>query len=158
MHRIKHFLFEYHILLSAVVVTVVFYFYGTREELRNPEFLFGGVGIGGGISYFAFQQILAERQLLYALFKEFNARYENMNDILFEIEKGKDTLTDQEKKALVGYFNLCSEEWMYFRDGLIPSRIWNSWDEGMKHYHSIPRIKEFWDSELAKNSYYGFKF
>jgi len=53
------------------------------------------------------------------------------------------------------YFNLCGEEYFWYTEGPIYTRIWLSWLFKMQEYYAVPQIKELWEEELAKGSYYG---
>ena len=67
-------------------------------------------------------------------------------------------LTDDEIDSLFPYFNLCAEEFFYFREGFIHPQVWQAWNNGMKFFRRNPRIKKLWDEELGNNSYYGMSF
>ena len=58
-----------------------------------------------------------------------------------------DTLND--------YFNLCGEEYLFYRRGYIYPEVWKSWVAGMKIYYANERIKKLWAQELSNQSYYG---
>jgi hypothetical protein len=59
---------------------------------------------------------------------------------------------------IVDYFNLCAEEWLFWRAGYIYDPVWVAWENGMKQFAKDPRVKELWLRERATNSYYGFEF
>jgi hypothetical protein len=107
--------------------------------------------------YFLTQHSLEERRFSRELFAEFNRKYNDLNEDLFDIvNNGALELSGEDKKILVDYFNLCAEEWLQYDEGHIRPSIWESWNNGMKSYYTIPKIQEFWDQELLSNSYYGF--
>lgn len=65
-------------------------------------------------------------------------------------------MTDEDTLLLYDYFNLCAEEYFYYKSGYIDIDVWQSWVEGMKYYASNPEIRRIWLSELQSGSYYGF--
>ena len=65
-------------------------------------------------------------------------------------------LTSDEITLLYNYFNLCAEEYLYYRKGFIYPEVWFAWRNGMKIFCGCPRICALWKTELQTNSYYGF--
>ncbi len=118
--------------------------------------------LGGIISFtFAVQkQQLEEVRLFKELFKEFNERYDNQNDDLNCIpnQPADEPLSPNEKKILFNYFNLCGEEYLYFKRGFIYPEVWQAWKNGMIIFQKNLRIKKLWDEELKTGSYYGLNF
>lgn len=116
--------------------------------------------IGGAFSfvYFTQKQKLEETSLFRQLFEHFNERYGVMNEPLSEIYFGDTNaqLVSTEKQVLIGYFNLCAEEYFYYNRGYIPRGVWCSWCNGMLWYYVNPRIRALWDEELKADSFYGF--
>jgi hypothetical protein len=106
--------------------------------------------------YFVQKQRLEEIRLFRELFKEFNERYDAMNDSLARIrDVNEGALTPEEAQLLIDYFNLCGEEYLYFSKGYIPPAVWEAWYLGMQQTISCPRINELWRGEFAGGSYYG---
>ena len=91
------------------------------------------------------------------LFTEFNQRYDALNGFLFQINE-TDILTDTDKKRIMDYINLCSEEYMWVKKGRIPHHIWNSWKNGIELHLKKSPIRQVFEQErnLWKSSYYGF--
>ena len=107
--------------------------------------------------FFLTQHTLEERRFARELFAEFNRKYNDLNEALFDIHSNPSPeLSDKERKVLVDYFNLCAEEWLQYDEGHIRPSIWKSWNNGMKYYYREPKIRKFWDAELESDSYYGF--
>jgi hypothetical protein len=79
------------------------------------------------------RQHLDEAKLFKELFAEFNARYDALNDdlntILFGPPEG--LLSADEREYLFSYFNLCAEEYFFYRAGYIDRRVWESWYRGV---------------------------
>lgn len=124
----------------------------------------------GGFTGFLYNKNSQEINIFRNLFKEFNERYDALNDDLTGIynDHGGDTkknkickkqckeFSTEEAKILNKYFNLCAEEYMYYEAGLIDKQVWDSWKNGMKYYSDNTCIKNEWVKELKNNSYYGF--
>jgi hypothetical protein len=113
-------------------------------------------------SFLIQRQKLQETELFNDLFQEFNSRYDNLNECLLEIKSTdqddeSDQLDDEEKSKLVDYFNLCAEEYLFYRRGYIPPEVWRAWREGMRFYMEDQRIRDFWGQEKKTESYYGLE-
>jgi hypothetical protein len=106
------------------------------------------------------KQKTEELQLFKDLFTEFNARYDGLNEKLNAIYVGNDVspLSPNEINTLFDYFNLCGEEYLFFRDGFIFPEVWKAWYNGMRFFRRNQRIRKLWDAELETDSYYGLKF
>lgn len=109
---------------------------------------------------------LANEQMMKQLFTDFNERYGRLNDFLIEIQSNCPTLEELKlhkngvdlKKKVLDYFNLCAEEYYWYKKGRIDETIWNSWQSGMNYwYRNVPAIHSLWDDEMKANgpqSYY----
>lgn len=140
-----------------------------------PSFLLGAplptgttlLAMVGGLTGFFYAQHAQELQIFRVLFREFNSRYDVLNERLNEIrdrphgeplkpEKAGNNKSDTD--VLYDYFNLCAEEYMYADAGYIDSRIWIAWKSGMAYFAADPEIRTLWKHEMEtqKESYYGF--
>jgi hypothetical protein len=156
-HYIKRELFKYYFLISVVVTLIA-----AAVFLRYLEWE-SFAAIAAVVVSFAFgvqKQKLEEMKLFKKLFEQFNKRYDEMNDDLNGICLDSESpLTEPEIKTLYKYFNLCGEEYLYYRKGFICQEVWRAWNNGMKFLRQNPRIKRLWDEDLNDNdSYYGLKF
>lgn len=107
--------------------------------------------------YFIQKQQLDEAKFSNELFIRFNQRYNELNEKLnhiLENKKGLKELESHEKDTLNDYFNLCGEEYLFYRRGYIYPEVWESWVAGMKTFHKNERIQKHWLEELGENSYY----
>lgn len=109
--------------------------------------------------YFAQKQSLEELRLFKELFAEFNQRYDRLNERLNRILLGDQDkeLTAEEVDVLNDYFNLCGEEYLFFKRGYIYRDVWKAWLNGMRIFYQNERIKELWTKELGTGSYYGLR-
>jgi hypothetical protein len=121
------------------------------------EWAISALGAAGGLTTFLYTQHLQETRLFTELFQQFNARYNALNNRLNLIAAGQSReLSREDRQVLMDYFNLCAEEYLYYRAGYIDPSVWKSWTRGMTAYSDIPSIRELWDEELHSESYYGF--
>lgn len=129
---------------------------------KDPDLKLTLTVMGSAISgvFFVQKQKLEELKMFKDLFHEFNQRYDQMNEKLNEIidASSSDKLTADETKVLFDYFNLCGEEYLFFKRGYIDPVAWRAWHNGMKVFYKSPRIKGLWVRELESNSYYGLRF
>ena len=115
------------------------------------------VGALLSLIYFVQKQKLEELRLFRELFKELNARYDEMKEKLARIVEavGTETLEEQDRETLIDYFNLCGEEYLYFERGYIYPVVWTAWLNGMKAIIFTPRVLPIWQKEKQTSSYYG---
>jgi hypothetical protein len=117
------------------------------------------VGVVAGFVYFLYSQHLQETRLFAELFRQFNERYDQLNGRLNEIaryDNDRRILSDDDTHTLYEYFNLCAEEYLYYKAGYIDEEVWNSWVAGMSFFACLDHIRHLWEEEIAGNSYYGF--
>lgn len=117
------------------------------------------IGVLLGLFHFIQKQKLDEMRLCHELFKDFNARYNELNDELMIITKeGLIKNPDADCSIIIDYFNLCGEEYFYYSRGYIDPVVWKAWRKGMMEYLENPEIKRIWNNEKHKESYYGLSF
>ena len=110
-----------------------------------------------GLAYFLQTEHRAQTQLFYQLFKDFNSRYDKMNarlNTLLATPQDQD-FPKEAQDTLYDYFNLCAEEYLYFRAGYIDPMVWEYWKAGIRVFLKHPRIKNLMACELQTGSYYG---
>jgi hypothetical protein len=131
------------------------YLLGAKE--LKIEWVISGLGGAGGLTTFLYAQHLQETRLFTELFQAFNQRYNNLNQRLNAIaESAGIEIGSEDRQVLFDYFNLCGEEYLYFRAGYIDGSAWQSWVRGMKVFADVPAIRKIWQFELESGSYYGF--
>jgi hypothetical protein len=140
---------------SAAILASWFYF----ATGHPPELLLSGLGALAGFFYFVYRQHLDETRLFKDLFVEFNSRYDKLNDELNSILAGprEGELAEKERDRVFGYFNLCAEEYFFYKAGYIDEFVWQSWCRGMNVFFGHPRIRNLWDTDCKADSYYGFR-
>lgn len=156
--KFKIFRYYFPIALSVSIILVVTgFFFSERLDWKLIITLIGSI-----ISsiYFIEKQKLEQLRLFKDLFSELNKRYDGLNEKLNEIlaENQQNELTSEQINILYDYFNLCSEEYLYYKEGFIYPEVWKAWCNGMKFFGQDKRIRELWQEEARADSYYGFKF
>jgi hypothetical protein len=107
--------------------------------------------------YLVQKQKLDELQLFKDLFTDFNRRYNEMNEKLEDIRAGNRRIDPELRSTLVDYFNLCAEEYLFFKEGYIHREVWSSWCRGMVYYLRDDRIRQVWNAEMVSDSHYGLR-
>lgn len=162
MHRFKHRIFKHFgwvvigvVVLGLAVIVVV-------NKWFESDWQFRWAIIGSCVSAIYLLQCyrLHEMGLFSGLFRDFNTRYDTLNEdlnrIISETEKCR-VLNKDDRDILYNYFNLCGEEYLYYAEGYILPDVWKVWHEGMKYFFSDERINSLWKEEKKPNSYYGFE-
>lgn len=149
---------RYPWLFLAFAVVVFAPLYSLLPWTRAVEVSVPAGGIVAGFVYFLYAQHLQETRLFAELFRQFNERYDRLNDSLNQIVvRGDDAMFSvEEKQVLFDYFNLCAEEYLYYKAGYIDAAAWGAWARGMHEFVRVVRIRRLWEAELAGGSYYGF--
>lgn len=118
------------------------------------------LALGGtflSLVFFLQRQRLDEIKLFRKIFANCNERYDTLNEKLNDIVEGSNEspLDHDQRATLMDYFNLCGEEWLYYREGYLFPEVWTAWFNGMKHFVGNERIAAVWRREKETDSYYG---
>lgn len=151
----RHFIFKNYWWIALLVggaLALIAFLFGGNERVGLV-----GASIAGtlGFCYFAQQQKLAETQLFHQLFTHFNERYDKFNGPLFAMAKEGAEITQEQRNLIVDYFNLCAEEYLFYKEGYIPKSVWRSWCRGMAWYLKRHPFKDVWNDEVTTESFYG---
>lgn len=88
-----------------------------------------------------------------SMFAEYTKRYQ---DIILSmpdnVYMGVGELNILSLKHLQLYFDLCSEEYHLWRNGIVPNDIWKLWSEGMRITLQNSVYRKAWDK--LRNDYY----
>ncbi len=156
----KRFIFKFYapIILAGFILLITLFLISDKSKDDISLFVTVAAGLIG-FFYFIQKQQLEELELFKELFTEFNARYDKLNDSLNRVasEESNKPLTEEEKSTLNDYFNLCAEEFLFYRKGYIYDEVWRAWSNGMSFYVANKRIGEMWKEEEKTDSYYGLK-
>lgn len=125
---------------------------------RLPELLLSITGAIAAFTHFLYSQHNHNTERFIELFREFNVRYDHLNNDLNALLLNDDTalLSFKDRQLLYDYFNLCAEEYLYFKAGYIDANVWQAWLRGMGYFASNSEIRNLWENELKSGSYYGF--
>lgn len=132
--------------------------YFWKRDALSAELAISVIASIAGFFHFLYSQHSANTDRFIALFRDFNLRFDALNDRLNVIRaKGPgELLTSSEQQCLCDYFNLCAEEYRYFKSGYLDREVWMAWQRGMDYFAESKEIRRFWESELEQGSYYGF--
>lgn len=144
--------------LLTVLILILLYI---NENIKLETF---GLALGGGITAYLgiLKQTIESDKVFRELFIAFNSRYSDQtNDLLNKLRiESNYNLNINEKLIIIDYFNLCSEEYLWYLKGRIPSKVWEAWLAGIIVNLKIPKVKELFENEtrtkIQKNSFYGF--
>lgn len=129
----------------------------------TPAFI-GVVGIIITVIFSAANKNLNHQKMEKELFAEFNKRYDALNDSLTllssisTLEQLRETNSFIDKKTmhhlLIDYFNLCAEQYYWYRKKRIKKLLWDSWHSGMMYYYTThPVVRELWELEIKGGGY-----
>lgn len=148
----------YFLVLIIAILLIIFFATSLPPSKELSQNIVSAAGAIISLFYFIQKQKLEELRLFKELFKEFNERYSRLNGKLLNIATSNSiVITKEEQETLVEYFNLCAEEYFYYRKGYIDPTVWQAWQNGMKALLLIPRIENAWKKECETNSYYGLR-
>ncbi len=115
----------------------------------------------------AWEKRKAQRELFESLNSRFNLMNEALNAVREWSKNGKNLPTELRlstpdsrvykwPEIIQDYLNLCSEEYLWRRKGLVDKDVWNSWSEGIKYYLQAEAFDKFFGKEQNYSlSYYG---
>lgn len=131
--------------------------YGPAGDEKRWQLAFTLVGASAVLVHFLYVRHLEETKMFRELFTEFNARYDKLNEKLNKLVKrdGLSQLELKDEHLLFDYFNLCGEEFFFYRSGYIPSEVWDAWRRGIQGFIEVECIHELLEKELKGGSYYG---
>lgn len=112
-----------------------------------------------GLFYIIANHKIIKDQSFRDLFREFNKRFDDINESLNEIVHAYSD-SRLETKIIQDYLNLCSEEYLWKKKKRIPKSVWEAWEAGIIDYlKKSQKIKDHFVDEYKRGhdkSYYGF--
>jgi hypothetical protein len=138
------------------------------EVISNILSAFASISVGIVVAFISYKYNknstrIEQDRFSRELFMEFNRRYDKINDSLHLISLHCKNLNDLKnnpklESKLIDFFNLCAEEYYWYKKGRIDEFLWQAWQEGMNHWYiNVPLIKEAWEEEIklkGLKSYY----
>ena len=138
------------IILSSIGIGCFFWYLTSSWEF-SAAVIAAGISLAIGVT----QTRLSNDRMTKELYKEFNERYDRLNNKLSQIKSGKDS--PENRQTIIDYFNLCAEEYYWYSKGRIPCEIWKAWKDGIAFYAGIEIFNELAREEVRHDtSYYGF--
>ena len=157
-NKLKEFWFKYYVfivLFFLLLIIVAFSILTVQVGDSSLASFATFAGIALTTIYFVQKQKLEEIKLFKDLFTEFNVRYDHLNGKITDIKSKQIADPDEINKILDDYFNICSEEYLFYKEGRIHNQVWGSWCCGMKEHLSDAVINSYWKKAQKENSYYG---
>lgn len=110
---------------------------------------------------------LQKHQFEKEMFEKFNSKYDKLNDSLNWIANNLNIeslseMEDTEKAnsyntTIIDYFNLCSEQYFWYRKGRIDKDVWKAWYSGMNYYYTNSElVKSMWQKEIKNEGYVSY--
>ena len=117
---IRVFFFTYYWLIVLIIATVsaIAIIWVTKCE-NTPGNLVPLCVAALGVIYFVQKQKVDELLIFERLFVRFNERYAGLHAALQEISTRTDSLSPSHLETLDTYFNLCAEEYLFYREGKV---------------------------------------
>ena len=115
--------------------------------------------------YQKYAQKVEDDRIMKDLFKEFNERFDKINGSLLVITKlaidDYDKLMPEKRieheGVIMDFFNICSEEYFWYQEGRINSKIWKSWHKGMNDiYNKSLIIQRLWLEESNNEGFISY--
>lgn len=118
---------------------------------------------GGLVSlYFGISKVNLENdQLFKELFEKFNSRYdERLNNLINELSNDSTKELDKdERNLIIDYFNLCAEEYFWYKRNRLYSDVWIAWKSAILVNLEIRQIKAVYlketETKEKRTSFYG---
>lgn len=154
---------SYLFLIGVTLILLIFVvaaLHLSSAVLDWPAILvFAATLLGTFITLLSFdqKQSLEEFKVFRELFAEFNERDDDLNEDLNRIcsEDPEEELSPKDRTTLYDYFNLCGEEYFYFKLRYIYPEVWRTWCHGIEGYLKYSRVGKLWAEEERTDSYYG---
>ena len=126
------------------------------REYRSGSVLLSIVASFWALAFYLHGRHADDAKFAKGLMTEFNQRYDQLNSDLQRAIWREDDLDAETKLKFIKYFNLCAEEWLFWKAGYIYDPVWSAWENGMRQYSKDSRVMALWNQELQTDSYYGF--
>jgi len=130
-------------------------------DLINANLFLGFIGSIATLYFGALKLKIENDTFFKALFISFNDRYgKDLNDLLNVLRSEPEKVLDiSEINKITDYFNLCAEEFLWYKKGRIPQDVWNAWKAGIVDNLAITSVRNLWlletSTENKRASYYG---
>jgi hypothetical protein len=155
-------LVKYKVTLAALIVYLIFFGIFWCQSVDKVEIYVSVFAIITSLYFGLLKHQLSNDDMFLKIFSDFNARYnDDFNDLLNEIRNEDRELQINEKKLVIDYFNLCAEEYLWYKRGRLPKNIWNAWKAGILENLKIKQVFEVYQDEMKtdneRKAYYGLE-
>lgn len=150
----------YPTIFATILFVAVVSLYLITDLFIGKDFI-GVIGAIAAIYFGLLKYNIENDQMFMKLFKSFNKKYDgSVNDLFNSLRRNPNRkLTESEINSIIDYFNLCSEEYLWYDKGRIPKKVWRAWKNGMLSNLKIPQVLEIYIQEIFikenAESYYG---
>ncbi len=143
--------------VAASVLLVIIYLV-VPAAYRSSSALLSAVGSFWALAFYLHARHADDARFVKELLTDFNVRYDNLNNDLQLAVWRNASFEPDTNLTFIKYFNLCAEEWLFWKAGYIYDTVWKAWENGMKQYGRDHRVVALWEKEKKTDSYYGFEF
>jgi hypothetical protein len=140
--------------LSFIFALVGLGFLRYHQVWFTDQLLLGSVAASITIYLGMLRYQVDQDQVFRQLFKEFNERYDAMDNDLAKLGNMEPS---EARLKVISYLNLCAEEYLWYKKGRIDEAVWQAWFAGIKEKLRHPIILEVVtkENESIADSYYG---
>lgn len=103
------------------------------------------------------QGIQALMQVVHYVNQTYGELHETLNTLPQGLVGNYNNLPTNQRLAISRYINLCFEEWLYWKLGMVHKRIWPSWRQGIVEKFNHPVIKRAWEEKHSDEYDAGFQ-
>lgn len=160
----KKFFSKYYLpIIAAFLLVVAFYVLFFCLEEKKAEVYISVIAAILALYFGLLKHQISNDEMFLTIFSDFNSIYNNdFNDLLNELRTNvKWELTQKEVNLIIDYFNLCAEEYLWFKKGRLPKDIWNAWKAGIMENLQITQVYEIYKKEMRidnnRKAYYGLE-
>lgn len=154
MRKLKELLYALYgpfglLLLIALVYVAIF------EDVEDPKSIITAIAVILSAIYFIQKQKLEEDKLFFEAFSSFNKRFTEQSSLLHKLPKEGEPGNEQ-NAVIANYFDLCAEEYYFYKHGRIPKDVWACWAKGMLYYiDNYPCVLSYWEDMEKQKANYG---
>lgn len=160
----KKFFSKYYLpIIAASLLVVAFYVLIICLEEKKAEVYISVVAAILVLYFGLLKHQISNDEMFLKVFSDFNSRYTNdFSNFLNELRTNVNReLTQKEVNLIIDYFNLCAEEYLWFKKGRLPKDVWNAWRTGILENLNIKQVHQIYLAEMEtdneRKAYYGLE-
>ena len=137
----------------VVLLWVVSWMYFGYLPFRQTEFWLGALAAVGGAIFQISGAYHAKVSHFLECFSRCNKYYAEVNGRLRKLSPRIEAPNgpvpkDEPSDPIIDYFNLCAEEYLMHKMGVIPRFVWDVWRAGIRERVSKDHLEAAWDVEV----------